>query len=162
MFTEHRRFAFFFEENEVLLSRSVARENLSPTYVTVNGGISNDFETENKPLTSTPASMSTQSRQGKRQALGEHFAEGTARIDKHGRFSDSLASFLVKASSYLDTCSLNEAQKARTNVCAICLSVLLSFFFQVYERNIRKSVMFRAYREQRDLLLDHTPRVERN
>ena len=128
----------------------------------MNGGISNDFETENKPLTSTPAPMSTQSRRGKPQALREHFVEGTARTGKHGRFSDSLALCLVKASSYLDTCSLNKAQKARTNACAIFLSVLMSCFFQVYKRNIRKSVMFLAYREQRDLLLDHTPRVEWN
>ena len=88
----------------------------------MNGGIFNDFETENKPLTSTPAPTSTQSRRGKRQALREHFVEGIARIGKHGRFSDSLASSLVKASSYtyLDTCRLNEAQKARKNTCAIC------------------------------------------
>ena len=153
---------FLFEENKALLSRSVARENSSPTYVTVNGGISNDFQTENKPLTSTPAPMSTQSRRGKRQVLREHFVEGTARFGKHGRFSDSLALSLVKASLSFDTCSLNEAQKSENNACAICSSVLLSFFFQVYERNIWKSVRFRAYHEQRDLLLDHTPRVERN
>ena len=46
---------FSFEENKALLSRSVARDNVFPTYVTVNGGISNDFETENKTLISTPA-----------------------------------------------------------------------------------------------------------
>ena len=128
----------------------------------MNGGISNDFETENKPVTSTPAPMSTQSRRGKRQARREHFVAGTAHIGKRSRFSDSSASSLVKPSSSLDMCSLNEAQKTRTNACAICLSVLLSFFFQVYERNIWKSVMFRVYREQRDLLLDHTQWVEWN
>ena len=106
----------------------------------MNCGISDDFETENKPLTSTHTPMSTQSHRGKRQALKEHFLEGTARIGKRGRFPDSLASSLVEASWSLDTSSLNEAQRARTNACAICPSILLSFFFQVYEINIRKSV----------------------
>ena len=93
--------------------------------VTVNGDISDNFESENEPRTSTPAPKSIQSRGGKRQALREHFLEGTARIGKRGRFSDSLASSLVEASSSLDTSSLNEAQKARTSACAICPSILL-------------------------------------
>ena len=128
-------FRIFFEENEALLSRSVAHENLSPTYVTVNGGISNDFETENKLLTSTPALMSTQSRRGKRQALREHFVEDTARIGKHGRFSDSLALSLVKAPSSSDTCSLNEAQKSENK----CLCYLFKCSFEFLFPSIRKN-----------------------
>ena len=100
----------------------------------VNGGISNDFETENELLTSTPASMSTQSRRGKWQALREHFVEGTARIGKHGRFSDSLALSLVKASSSLDTCSLNEAQKSGNK----CLCYLFKRSFEFLFPGIRK------------------------
>ena len=93
--------------------------------VTVNGDISDDVETENEHLTSTPAPTPIQSRRGKRQALREHFLGGTARIGKCGRFSDSLASSFGEASSSLDTSSLNEAQKARTSTCAICPSILL-------------------------------------
>ena len=54
--------------------------------VTVNGGISDDFETENEPLTST-APMSIQSCGGKWQALRVHFLEGIGHIGKRGRFS---------------------------------------------------------------------------